>query len=138
MRDVRFVRYARTQRKTRETSRRKLRQSAEITTLTKTVKQYDLLSSITHASTGVIVGQLLRGDAKEAEAVDRKRLCGRTGRKVMATVKKTTVSHEAVFDDSKGLELVEVSVFASTAQLLFKSGAVPKVRAESLCSQLHL
>lgn len=60
------------------------------------------------------VGQLLRGDAKEAEAIARKLFRGKTGRKVMAAVEKNAVRRAAVFDDSKCLCLDQQREYCST------------------------
>lgn len=68
----------------------------------------------------------------------RKHLRERTGRKVIAAIKKKIVRQSAVFDDSKTLNLVEVFMFGSTSQVLFDSRAIPNVLAESLCFQLHI
>lgn len=56
----------------------------------------------------------------------------------MATIKRKTVLQVKVLEDSKILNLPEVSVFERTAQVLFDSGAIPNMTAADIRSQQHL
>lgn len=106
--------------------------------LTEMVEHYDLLSSLAQTNEGISFGQSLRRNAKGADTMFSKPFRGKTERKIMAIMERWTVRQAAVFDDSKRLNLVEVSVVGITAQVLCNSGDVPNIMAARLCSQLHI
>lgn len=73
-------------------------------TITGRVEYYDLLSSLAQETMEIKISQLLRRDAKEAEAMARKLFREKTRRKVIAAIERKTVRQEAVINDSKRLQ----------------------------------
>lgn len=59
-----------------------------------------MLSSLARVNEKIKIGKLLRGAAKEAEAMHWKLFHRRTERKVMAAFKRNTVRQATVFDHS--------------------------------------
>lgn len=114
------------------------RQLETANTLTERVEHYDPLTTLDQANAGSNISQLLWDDGKEAEAMARELFRGNSRRKIVAAIERKAVPRAAVFDGSQQLKVFEVSVFGSTAQVLFDSGAVPNVMTTSMCSQLHL
>lgn len=105
-------------RKTNNTNRYKQRQLAASKIKTEKAGHYDLVLCLTKANARICIGHLFSGVAKEDEAMSEEPLLGKTGIKVMADVKKA-VHQVRRFDDSERLKLVSMSVFGSTARVLF-------------------
>lgn len=80
------------------------KQLATAKKLIERVEHYDLLANLVKLNEEINLGQLLRDDAKEAEAIARKLCPGTTGRKVMAAIERRTVHQAAAIDDSKHLK----------------------------------
>lgn len=55
----------------------------------------------------------------------------------MAPFESKTDHQAAICDDSKPLNLIEISVFRSTVQLGLHSGAVPNEKSTNLCGRLQ-
>lgn len=110
------------------------------------VEQYGIVSEIAQANDGISLGQLLKGDAKDAVVMARKLFANKNVKSVMfaITEKDNHQNNQKIDavsgceDEPKKLELAEVQVFRSSVMILFDSGAVREVMSLRLCDRLHV
>ena len=97
--------------------------------LSRRVEKYDLLDEIAQAPTGLKFGQLVRGDALEAQKELKRLLVSRSSRKV-ATIDSSAIPRK--------LRLVEAQVESRPSLVLFDSGSVPNIMSLKMCGELGL
>ena len=97
--------------------------------LSRRVERYDLLDEIAQAPTGITFGQLVRGDAQEAQKELKKLLVSRSSKKV------ATINSYAI---PRRLRLVEALLESRSSLVLFDSGSVPNILSHRVCEELGM
>lgn len=112
--------------------KRKQTQKVAAKSLPERVDHYNLLSSLVQANPGIKIGQLLRGDVKDAAVMERQIFRGTAGKKVMAAIDQNN-GQKRSSDDGRWLKLVKVSVF-----VFMRKYCSTQVQPQMLCLQTYV
>ena len=105
--------------------------------LGKRVEQYDLLSSLAQASSGITFGQIARGDVDSVRRDLQKIFSG----KVRKSAVHVTKDEDGKTDDPSPPnrhQLVSVTVYSEPVYALLDSGAIPNVMSMKFAKKLNL